>query len=202
MEERKNGKWDEVGKEKGLKVLVYIWQQNYKKRLVNRFFHSRPSARFILLFSLLLFSASPKHDYHVSVTQMQYNPALKSFEISIKTYTDDFERGLSADNDNRRFVVKNNDQNDPFVERYIRKNFLVADNQKKALTVRYVGKEQEEDATWIYLEIPFQGALEGYKLQNSILTEVFEDQVNMTNLKFSSLKKTFLFKKGQVVHSL
>lgn len=197
MEERKNGKRDEGGKEKGLKILVCIRQQNYTKKPANLFFHS-----FILLFSFLLFSASPKHDYHVSVTQMQYNPALKSFEVSIKTYTDDFERGLSADNDNRRFVVKNNDQNDPFVERYIRKNFLVADNQKKALSVRYVGKEQEEDATWIYLEIPFQGALEGYKLQNSILTEVFEDQVNMTNLKFSSLKKTYLFKKGQVVHSL
>ena len=197
MEERENGKRDEGGKEKELKVLVCIRQQNYTKKPANLFFQS-----FIILSFLLLFSASPKHDYHVSVTQMQYNSALKSFEVSIKTYTDDFERGLSADNDNRRLVVKNNDQNDPFVERYIRKNFLVADNQKKALSVRYVGKEQEEDATWIYLEIPFQGALEGYKLQNSILTEVFEDQVNMTNLKFSSLKKTYLFKKGQVVHSL
>ena len=168
----------------------------------NRFLLSRPAAGFILLFSLLQFSASPKHDYHVSVTQMLYNPALKAFEISIRIFTDDFERGLSADNGNRRVTVKSNDENDPVVEKYIRKNFLLADNQKKALAIRYVGKEQEEDATWIYLEIPFQGQLEGYKLHNSILMEMFEDQVNMTNLKFTSEKKTFLFKKGQLVHSL
>ena len=170
--------------------------------MVNRFLLSLLAARFILFSSLLLFSASPKHDYHVSVTQMQYNSALKAFEVSIRIFTDDFEKGLSAENGNRRLTVKNNDGNDPIVERYIRKNFLLADNQKKVLAIRYVGKEQEEDATWIYLEIPFQGLLEGYKLHNSILMETFEDQVNMTNLKFSSQKKTFLFKKGQVVHSL
>jgi len=155
---------------------------------------------FILIHSFI--PSFAKHEYHVSVTQMQYNPALKSFEVSIRIFTDDFEAGLSAENGNRRFTVKNNDQNDPFVERYIRKNFLFTDGQKKPVNVRYVGKEQEEDATWIYLEIPFQNMLEGCKLQNSILMEVFEDQVNMTNLKFSSEKKTFLFKKGQTVQSL
>lgn len=120
----------------------------------------------------------------------------------MRVFTDDLEKGLSADNGNRRFVLKNNDQNDPIVERYVRKNFLLADNQKRPCSIKYIGKEEEEDATWIYLEIPFKSALEGCKLQNTILIETFEDQVNMTNLKFSSEKKTFLFKKGQVVHSL
>lgn len=156
----------------------------------------------ILFSSCLLLAAAPKHDYHVSVTQMQYNPALKSFEVSIRIFTDDFEKGLSAGNGNKHFAVRNNDQNDPFVENYIRKSFLLTDRQKKALAIRYVGKEQEEDATWIYLEIPFPGTLEGCTLQNSILMETFEDQVNMTNLKLTSEKKTLLFKKGQVVHSL
>lgn len=163
---------------------------------------SRPAARFILLSSLFLLSASPKHEYHVSVTQMQYNAALKSFEISIRTFTDDLEKGLATDNGNRRFIVRNNDGNDSFIEKYVRKSFLLTDSQKKPFTVRYVGKEEEEDATWIYLEIPFQNALEGCRLQNTILMETFEDQVNMTNLKFSSEKKTFLFKKNQPVHSL
>ncbi|TDE13665.1 DUF6702 family protein [Dyadobacter psychrotolerans] len=156
----------------------------------------------ILLSSLLFFSASPKHEYHVSVTQMQYNPAIKTFEISIRIFTDDLEKGLAADNGNKRFLIKNNDQNDPFIERYIRKNFLLTDHLKKVAALRYIGKEQEEDATWVYLEIPFQTTLDGCKLQNSILSEAFEDQVNMTNLKYTSDKKTFLFKKGQLVQSL
>lgn len=171
------------------------WTENY-------FLPSSILRSSFLLLPLFLLAASPKHEYHVSVTQMQYNPALKSFEVSIRIFTDDFEKGLSDENGKKRFLIKNNDQNDPFVERYIRKNFVLTDAQKKAVNIKYVGKEQEEDATWVYLEISYSGTLAGCKLQNSILMEAFDDQVNMTNLKLSSDKKTFLFKKGQAVQSL
>lgn len=163
----------------------------------------------MFVFSLLPFllppffiSLTPKHEYHVSVTQMQYNPALKSFEISIRLFTDDLEKGLSKSNDQRLFKVTNDDKNDPFVEQYLRRSFVFTDSQNRMVPIHYVGKEQEEDATWVYLEAPFQGNLSGYKLQNSTLLEVFEDQVNMTNIKIASDKRTFLFKKGQTLHSL
>jgi len=88
---------------------------------------------------------------------MQYNPALKTFEVSIRMFTDDLERGLSQGNDKQRVVIKNNDKNDPLVERYVLKSFVLMDSQKKPVAIKYVGKEQEEDATWVYLEIPFNG---------------------------------------------
>ena len=133
---------------------------------------------------------------------MQYNAAQKTFEVSIRIFTDDLERALSQGNANQRVVIKNDDKNGPMVERYLLKSFVLLNSQKKPLPVKYLGKEQEEDATWVYLEIPFQGPLEGCKLQNSTLMEVFEDQVNMTNIKTASDKRTFLFKKGQAVHIL
>ena len=151
----------------------------------------------LLLSSLLLLSFTPKHDYHVSVTQMQYNATSKSFEVSIRIFTDDLEKALSRSHSNQRFVIKDNDQNDRFVEEYIRKSFVLTDSQKKSTVIKYVGKEQEADATWVYLEIPFQGTLTGSRLSNVALMEVFDDQVNMTNIKFQAEKKTFLFKKGQ-----
>ena len=155
-----------------------------------------------LLTSIFFICSSFVHEYHVSVTQMQYNPALKSFEISIRIFTDDLERGLSQSNGKQRFIVNNDDKNDRFVEQYIRKSFVLTDSQKNPVSIRYIGKEQEEDATWVYLEIPFQGSLSGWKLQNSTLMEVFDDQVNMTNIKITADKKTLLFKKSQPVHSL
>lgn len=155
-----------------------------------------------LLLPLLFFSFKPKHDYHVSVTQMQYNPASKSFEVSIRIFTDDLEKGLSQSHSKQRFVIKDNDQNDAIIEEYIRKSFVLTDSQKKASPIKYIGKEQEEDATWVYLEVPIQGSLNGYRLLNVTLMEVFDDQVNMTNIKYSSEKKTFLFKKGMTSHLL
>jgi hypothetical protein len=152
--------------------------------------------------SLLLYAASPPHDYHVSVTQMQYNNSSKTFELSIRIFTDDLEKALGIAHGNKRFVVKNGDANDAFVSAYITKNLMLTNPQKRAVPIHYVGKEQEEDVTWIYVEIPFQLPLSGYFLQNSILTETFDDQVNMTNVTTPAGKKTYLYKKGQLVHVL
>jgi hypothetical protein len=156
----------------------------------------------LLLVALSLSSATPHaHDYHVSVTQMQYNSSQKLFEVSIKCFTDDLEKGLSEDNASRRFTLKDNDANNPYVERFIRKHFALTTAQKKA-DIHYLGKEQEADATWIYLEIPFTGPLDNWRLQNTILMETFDDQVNMFNLKTASETKTLLFKKGKAIQTL
>ncbi|QRR04247.1 hypothetical protein HWI92_17295 [Dyadobacter sandarakinus] len=155
----------------------------------------------IAVLSLPFLLAASLHEYHVSVTQMQYNPAQKAFEISIRIFTDDLEKALT-ESAGQRILVKNGDKNDPLVERYIRKSFVLTDGTRKPAALHYIGKEQEEDATWVYLEIPYQGTLAGCRLQNSTLMEVFDDQVNMTNVKFTSEKKTYLFKKGQTIHNL
>jgi hypothetical protein len=156
----------------------------------------------ILLASLFLCAAKPHaHDYHVSVTQMQYNSSQKLFEVSIKCFTDDLEKGLSEDNASRRFILNDNDANNPYVERFIRKHFALTTAQKKA-DIHYLGKEQEADATWIYLEIPFTGPLDNWRLQNTILMETFDDQVNMFNLKTATETKTLLFKKGKAIQTL
>jgi hypothetical protein len=157
---------------------------------------------FLLPFCFFLLAAKPAlHDYHVTVTQMQYNNSQKLFEVSIRCFTDDLEKGLSEDNELRRFTLKDNDTNNPFVERFIRKHFVLSSSQKKA-DIKYLGKEQEADATWIYLEIPFSGPLDNWTLKNTILMDTFTDQVNMFNLKSASETKTLLFKKGKVIQTL
>lgn len=166
------------------------------------FFHPSVLLYSLFLSSPFLFSAKPAaHDYHVSVTQMQYNVAQKIFEVSIRVFTDDLEKGVSLDNGAKRFIIQNNDQNNPYVEKYIRKHFVLSLAQKRA-DLKYLGKEQEADATWIYLEIPFQGSPENWNLQNSILMETFDDQVNMFNLKYASETKTLLYKKGKLTQQL
>ncbi|WP_131694755.1 DUF6702 family protein [Dyadobacter tibetensis] len=137
------------------------------------------------------------HEYHVSVTQMQYNSTTRSLEISLRVFTDDLETALSMAHANRRFVINNQDHNNVYIEKYIRQHFVLTDAKEKTLPLTYLGKEAEADATWIYLEIPLSSKLQGHILTNSTLLDVFNDQVNMTNLKWGDNKKTFLFKKGQ-----
>jgi hypothetical protein len=152
----------------------------------------------IFFLGVSIFSFS-QHDFHTSITRMDYNAKEKSFEISIRVFTDDFEKALSKDNGGQKFVVANNDKNDAFVEKYIRKHFglIAASKQKKSYT--YIGKEQEADATWIYVEIPCPEAINGFSLQNTIMHDLFEDQVNLVNLNYQGQKKSYIFKKDESV---
>lgn len=161
---------------------------------------------FFLLCGLLLgvgvlTSARSKHAYHVSVTRMRYETSQKTLEISVRVFTDDLEKGLSLANGNRAFVLHNDDQNNPYVEKYLRQHFALAGPDRQIRPFQYVGKEQEADATWLYLEVPFSGSPAGWVLRHDLLMEVFDDQVNMVNVKWGNDRKTYLFKKSQSVQA-
>lgn len=149
---------------------------------------------FALVLSLLAFRS---HDFHTSITRMDYNAKDKAFEISIRVFTDDLEKALSKDNSGQKIVVVNNDKNDPLVEKYIRKHFALVTAQKQKKAYSYVGKEQEADATWIYIEIPAQEAVSGFSLQNTIMHDLFDDQINLVNLNYQGQKKSYIFKKDE-----
>ncbi|TDB68992.1 DUF6702 family protein [Arundinibacter roseus] len=151
---------------------------------------------------LVLSSVRFRHEYHVSVTQLRYSPESKTLEISIRTFTDDLEKGLSLANNNKRFLLQNGDQNSPYIEQYLKKHVALANPARQIQPFQFIGKEQEADATWIYLEVPFSGNPEGWVMRHDFLMEVFDDQVNMVNAKWGSERKTYLFKKGKPVQAL
>ena len=153
----------------------------------------------IILFTNTSFLRSPfsvllhKHDFHTSLTEMRYNTKSKTFEISVRVFTDDLEKVLSVANQNKKFLVENNDKNDPFVEAYIKKNFVVVNTKNQKPIINYIGKEKEGDATWIYLEMPVNESINGSKIQNNVLIDMFEDQTNILNIFVQNQKKSYLY---------
>lgn len=144
-----------------------------------------------------------KHAFHTSLTQIDHNVKEKSLEVSIRMFTDDLENTLSKENNGQRFRIENNDKNDPFVERYVRKHFKLstAKGQSKAYT--YLGKENEGDATWVYIEIPLQEAdIQGFKLQQDVLMDAFDDQVNIVNITFKGERKSYVYNAKKLIHEL
>ena len=133
------------------------------------------------------------HDFHTSLTEMRYNTKSKTFEISLRAFTDDLQKVLSATNQNKKFVLENSDKNDSFVEAYIKKHFVVTNPKNQKLNINFIGREKEGDATWIYLEIPVNESLNGSKIQNDVLIDMFEDQTNIVNIFMQNQKKSYLF---------
>ena len=154
--------------------------------------------RFLLLGIILLSSAfrsndTALHAFHTSLTEMRYNAKSKGFEVSLRVFTDDLEKVLSHDNQNKKIVIENNDNNDALVEQYLKKHFMLVNAKNQLKTIQYVGKEKEGDATWIYLEIPLNEAVAGLKLKNDVLIDMYDDQTNIVNVFVQDDKKSFIF---------
>ncbi|MBD2756962.1 hypothetical protein IC230_29045 [Spirosoma sp. BT704] len=136
---------------------------------------------------------------------MQYNPKERVFEISIRIFTDDFEKGLSAavgSRVNLNGSPGSDNKIDPVIEKYVHAHFAYSSPQKQPKPIKYVGHETEADAHWLYLEMPYAEPFRGGLLKQNVLMELFDDQVNMVNIQYQGQKKTFVFRKNQPIQDL
>ena len=140
-----------------------------------------------------------KHAFHTSITQIEYNTKAKSYEVSIRIFTDDLETAIDAANHKKGTKIVNGDKNDILLANYLNHHFSLLTPQNKKIALNYIGKENEELATWIYLEIADEPFVAGTKIQQNVLMELFEDQVNIVNFKKGELRKSFLFNKNSQV---
>jgi|AntRauTorckE5430_2_1112549.scaffolds.fasta_scaffold38404_1 hypothetical protein len=169
------------------------------KKLVGKQVGWSVSVVTFLLFGLFLLSAfTPKpiavHDFHTSLTEIDYNPKTKSLEMTIRVFTDDLERALTEINNGKLVKIDPNDYaTDPLIFQYLRKHVAFVSPDKDVVAYDFLGKEVELDATWLYVELPAAANLKGYSIFNSILTELFDDQINLLNLIYPDKKKSFVF---------
>lgn len=153
-------------------------------------------------FISFFFSATtPLHEFHTSLAQVHYNKSSQSFEITLRVFTDDLEDALTLMNNNAKVSI-DAQQADRLIEQYLTKNLIFYDKQNQKKGLAFIGKEVEVDVTWIYAEVSVTELPAGMRLQNSILTELFNDQVNIVNFKYLTTIRTFMFKNNETIQSL
>ncbi len=150
--------------------------------------------RILLIFCFLNTNWSPKHDFHTSLTEINYNPKTSSLELSVRVFTDDLELTLTNFNNGKLVKIEDPEPTvNPLLEQYVRKNLALISPDKEVKFGKFYGKEKEADATWIFLEIFDCKQIKNFTLYNTIMQEMFEDQTNLVNIIYPSQKKTIVF---------
>lgn len=156
-----------------------------------------PVLSLILLFFNLLnpeVPAESRHDFHTSLTEINYNPSSRSLEITIRVFTDDLENALTKHSGKKISINSTTKaEHDPLIEQYIHKHFALLSPGKENKKGSYIGRETEGDATWLYYEILNCQAIRGYTLVNDIMQELFDDQTNLVNIIYPKDKKTIIY---------
>ncbi len=145
----------------------------------------------ILIAILFLFGF---HDFHTSLTEVNYNAKTGSLEVSIRVFTDDLERMLNDKQPGKNLKIEDDAHKiDPILESYFRKNFALLSPNKEVKFGKFYGKEKEADATWLYFEISNCQHIQDHTIYNAIFQDMFTDQTNLINIIYPNGKKTLVF---------
>jgi len=144
----------------------------------------------VLLSTLLAFS-SLSHDFHVSLTTIQYSAEESTYQATIKLFTDDLEKALNAEY-SEEIILSSKNEFDQNVEAYVQSRFKLYDEQGNQLNLTYLGKELEYDVTWVYLESVPAKASENLTVENTLLNEVFRDQSHIVHYYLEEKTSTAL----------
>ncbi|GAA4362432.1 hypothetical protein GCM10023185_30390 [Hymenobacter saemangeumensis] len=155
--------------------------------------------RFLLAFGavfLLALTAQALHAYHATLTELRYNAEKKQLELAIKVFTDDFEKALSRGQATPVTLGEAGPR--PFVltSAYLQRTLQLKTLAGAPLPLQYLGMQAEKDGYWLYCKVAVPAPLSGLQLRNTLLLELFGDEVNIVNIEAGSKKQSALFRLG------
>ena len=150
----------------------------------------------LMLFILLPFTMQA-HKYYTSVTQLDFNPTEKCFQVTMNVFVDDLEAVLTQEN--KQAVKWKSDQAElnALLLKYLNKHFNVKLNKKPAGQFRLIGTREQKDLLTIFFEIPVDKAVKNIEITDTFLMDMFPIQSNVVNLNYKNQKHSFLFQKGK-----
>lgn len=139
----------------------------------------------------LNWGAGGLHPFHVSTTEINHNEKDKTLEISCRIFIDDFESALEKQFKTKADLSKEEMKTamDTLVKKYILDHLKIKpDNRSAALN--YVGFEKESDAAWVYLQVDNIASVKKLEIVNSILFDLFDDQMSIIHVKVNGIRKS------------
>lgn len=131
------------------------------------------------------------HPLHVSVTEINLNTSEKILEISCRIFTDDFEKVLARNYKTKVDLINSTDRAamEKLVSDFVQQHLLLkADNRR--LQLEYLGYERDNDAIYCYLQVENMTGLKTLEVNNSILHDVFNDQINLMHVTVGGKRKS------------
>lgn len=132
-----------------------------------------------LAFLSLHFNApTAEHDFHVGIVQMEYSEESKTYQLSLKLFTDDLEKAILESTGQSLHLGSDKElaNANALIFQYVQARFKLIDKNGKALTLIEIGFETEMDLTWMYLESERTKSIENLSVKSEMFFEVFSDQ--------------------------
>jgi hypothetical protein len=132
------------------------------------------------------------HNYHLSFTQLEQRSNSDTITILVRVFADDLTRALQA-----RYGRPVKLSQRILFSQYLHECLEIkgSDGKNKRFVIEKIA--QQTDVVLINFTVKIPTGLHGLQLRQTILCELFDDQVNQVLLKFPDREATLEFKHGE-----
>ncbi|HJR06316.1 MAG TPA: DUF6702 family protein [Pyrinomonadaceae bacterium] len=146
-------------------------------------------------------SSSSAHKFHTSFTEADYNARERSLEITLRTFPDDLENILSRRN-GKTVRLDQKKEAEPLLAAYLQETFQLKNARGEAIKLSWVGMDAGVDSAWLYFEARMPDGFAGATLRNQFMFDLYDDQINLVNVKQDERKRALTFKNGDNFQTL
>lgn len=135
------------------------------------------------------------HKFHTSFAEADYNAKEASLQITLRTFPDDLETILGK-RSGKSVRLDRKEEAEPLLAAYLQESFQLKNAKGETLKLSWVGMDAGVDSAWLYFEAPMPGGFAGAQLRNQFLFDLYEDQINLVNVKQDERRRALTFKNG------
>jgi hypothetical protein len=128
----------------------------------------------------LLALALSVHPLHTTMTELTEDRAHGVIRATIRVFADDFGK---AKGPKPEFY-------------YVASNFAFTDRSGRSLALRSCGTRSTGELLWICVEATSVDGLHALRVRNGMLSDLFDDQVNVVQATIGGARRSVLFTKG------
>jgi hypothetical protein len=132
------------------------------------------------------------HPFYISMVEINHNANDKMVEISVRVFTEDFEKTLQKKTTTRLDIIKPADNAflDKQISNYLTDKIKIKINGQP-VTLSYVGHEVQNESVWSYLEIPKIASVKKIEIDCSLLYDYEKAQSNIIHVKNGKAEKSY-----------
>ena len=132
------------------------------------------------------------HPFFVSVIEINHNAKEATVEISVRVFTNDFEKTLQKYATGKIDMINPADKAmlDKQVKNYISQKLKLKINGQPAL-LQYIGHEIQQESVWSYFEINRVPELRKLEVDCSLLYDFEQKQTNILHVKSKGMDKSY-----------
>ncbi|HZG50647.1 MAG TPA: DUF6702 family protein [Pyrinomonadaceae bacterium] len=135
------------------------------------------------------------HKFHTSFTEADYNAAERSLQITLRTFPDDLEKVLGR-RSGAAVRLDRKQEAEPLLIAYLQETFQLKNAGGEIVKLSWVGMDAGVDSAWLYFEARLPEGVAGATLRNQFMFDLYDDQINLVNVKEGGRKHGLTFKNG------